>query len=64
MEPGKIDTKTEIEQRHTNIGGNAGFFDGHVEAAKWQDYLDNIPDRGWTKSPSPGDEAKKWTVLE
>jgi len=50
METGKIDTKKEIEDRHTQIGGNAGFFDGHVEAAKWQDYLDNIPASGWTKT--------------
>jgi prepilin-type N-terminal cleavage/methylation domain-containing protein/prepilin-type processing-associated H-X9-DG protein len=63
MEPGRYDTKTDIEARHTKIGGNAGFFDGHVEAAKWQDYVDNIPDRGYTATPPAGEAAKRWTVL-
>jgi prepilin-type N-terminal cleavage/methylation domain-containing protein/prepilin-type processing-associated H-X9-DG protein len=60
---GTFDAKRDIEARHSSIGGNASFYDGHVEAVKWQDILENIPNKGWSGTgPQPGDESRKWTV--
>jgi prepilin-type N-terminal cleavage/methylation domain-containing protein len=59
----QFNAKTDIENRHGPNGGNVSFYDYHVEAASWGDYLANIPNQPWSATgPMPGDETKKWTV--
>jgi prepilin-type N-terminal cleavage/methylation domain-containing protein/prepilin-type processing-associated H-X9-DG protein len=61
---GPFNVQDILKERHQGYG-NIIFIDGHVESQLWQEYVNNIPDQGWSGSqqPAAGDFGKRWTQL-